>query len=200
MRHKLLAHGDASAMTRPDDYPNELVFVNDGKGHRFNMTRFSVEPPFFERMNPLLDALIKKTRYHSDKFADKLGRPLWAFQEHWRVSPQCLRSRCSDLFEANRGRKSYSKKNNPAEPEISPPEPMNPQPSFRLTANGIREKYVCHLEFKNRESTERVVEWLDGVTRDRGKWRLEAEIFELPEGRFKIQAVQIRGGRMYRIS
>jgi hypothetical protein len=25
MRHKLFAHGDASAMTRPDDYPNELV-------------------------------------------------------------------------------------------------------------------------------------------------------------------------------
>jgi len=60
-------------MTRPDDYPNELVFVNDGKGHRFNMTRFSVEPPFFDDlMNPLLDALIAKTRYHSDKLANKL--------------------------------------------------------------------------------------------------------------------------------
>jgi hypothetical protein len=72
MRHKLFAHGDASVMTRPDDYPNELVFVNNGKGHRFNMTRFSVEPPFFELMNPLLDGLIKKTRYHSDKLANKL--------------------------------------------------------------------------------------------------------------------------------
>lgn len=35
MRHQLFAHGDASAMTRPDDYPNELVFVNDGKSLRF---------------------------------------------------------------------------------------------------------------------------------------------------------------------
>jgi hypothetical protein len=29
MRHQLFAHGDASAMTRPDDYPNDLVFVNE---------------------------------------------------------------------------------------------------------------------------------------------------------------------------
>jgi hypothetical protein len=31
LRNQIFAHGDASAMTRPDDYPNELVFVNDGK-------------------------------------------------------------------------------------------------------------------------------------------------------------------------
>jgi hypothetical protein len=40
MRHQLFAHGDASAMTRPDDYPNELVFVNSRQGRRFHMTRF----------------------------------------------------------------------------------------------------------------------------------------------------------------
>jgi hypothetical protein len=72
MRHKLFAHGDASAMTRPDDYPNELVFVNSRQGRRFHMTRFLAEPPFFELMKPLLDALIEKTRYHSNKLADKL--------------------------------------------------------------------------------------------------------------------------------
>jgi hypothetical protein len=72
MRHTLFAHGDASAMTRPDDYPNELVFVNSRQGRRFHMTRFLAEPPFFELMKPLLDALIEKTRYHSNKLADKL--------------------------------------------------------------------------------------------------------------------------------
>jgi hypothetical protein len=72
IRHQLFAHADASAMTRPDDYPNDLVFVNNGKSHRFNMTRFLAEPPFFEWMTPLLDALIEKTRYHSGKFANKL--------------------------------------------------------------------------------------------------------------------------------
>jgi hypothetical protein len=72
IRHQLFAHGDASVMTRPDDYPNDLVFVNNGKGHGFNMTRLLVEPPFFEWMVPLLDALIEKTRYHSHRFANKL--------------------------------------------------------------------------------------------------------------------------------
>ncbi len=74
MRHQLFAHGDASATTRPDDYPNELVFVNDGKSLGFHMTRFLAEPPFFTLMNPLLDALIKKTRYHSDKLGKKFNR------------------------------------------------------------------------------------------------------------------------------
>jgi len=60
MRHQLFAHGDASAMTRPDDYPNDLVFVNNGTTVRFNMTRFLAEPPFFELMKPLLGALIEK--------------------------------------------------------------------------------------------------------------------------------------------
>jgi hypothetical protein len=54
IRHKLFAHGDASVMTRPNDYPNDLVFMNHGKGHRFNMTRLLLEPSVFERMNPLL--------------------------------------------------------------------------------------------------------------------------------------------------
>jgi len=71
-RHTLFAHADASAMIRPDDYPNDLLFVNNGKGHHFNMTRFLPEPPVFEWMIPLLDALIKKTRYHSNKFTKKL--------------------------------------------------------------------------------------------------------------------------------
>jgi hypothetical protein len=40
-------------MTRPDDYPNELVFVNNSKGTSFHMTRFFAEPPFFELITPL---------------------------------------------------------------------------------------------------------------------------------------------------
>jgi hypothetical protein len=71
MRNQLFAHADASMMARPDDYPNELVFVNNGKILHFNMTRFLAEPQFFELMNPLLSVLIKKTRYHSDKLANK---------------------------------------------------------------------------------------------------------------------------------
>jgi len=73
IRHQLFAHGDASAMTRPDDYPNDLVFVNNGKTVRFNMTRFLAEPPFFELMKPLLDALIEKTRYHTKKLTKKFN-------------------------------------------------------------------------------------------------------------------------------
>ena len=74
MRHQLFAHGDASAMTRPDDYPNDLVFVNNGTTVRFNMTRFLAEPPFFELMKPLLGALIEKTRYHTKKLTPKFNR------------------------------------------------------------------------------------------------------------------------------
>jgi hypothetical protein len=72
LRNQLFAHGDASVMTRPDDYQNELVFVNSRQGHCFHMTRLLAEPPFFELMNPLLDALIEKTRYHSNNLAAKL--------------------------------------------------------------------------------------------------------------------------------
>jgi hypothetical protein len=74
MRHKLFAHGDASAMTRPDDYPNELVFVNDSKGTNFHMTRFFAEPPFFELIIPLVETLIQKTRYHADKLSKRFNR------------------------------------------------------------------------------------------------------------------------------
>jgi hypothetical protein len=71
MRHQLFAHGDASAMTRPNDYPNELVFVNDSKGTSFHMTRFLAEPAFFELITPLVETLILKTRYHADKLSKK---------------------------------------------------------------------------------------------------------------------------------
>jgi hypothetical protein len=73
-RHKLFAHGDASAMTRPNDYPNELVFVNDSKRTSFHMTRFLAEPEFFQLITPLVETLIKKTRYHADKLGKKFNR------------------------------------------------------------------------------------------------------------------------------
>ena len=71
LRHQLFAHGDASAMTRPDDYPNELVFVNNNMGSTFHMTRFLAEPEFFKLLLPLVETLIKKTRYHADKLGKK---------------------------------------------------------------------------------------------------------------------------------
>jgi hypothetical protein len=74
MRHQLFAHGDASAMTRPDDYPNELVFVSDSKGTSFHMTHFFAEPEFFELIIPLVEMLIQKTRYHADKLGKKFNR------------------------------------------------------------------------------------------------------------------------------
>ncbi len=80
IRHQLFAPGDASVMTRPNDYPNDLVFVNDGKDCRFNMTRLLVERPFFEWIIPLLDSLIEKTRYHSSKFANKLKGHFGSFK------------------------------------------------------------------------------------------------------------------------
>ena len=74
MRHKLFAHADASVMLRADDYPNELVFENDSRGTSFRITRFFAEPQFFQLMEPLLEALIEKTRYHSDKFGKKFNK------------------------------------------------------------------------------------------------------------------------------
>jgi hypothetical protein len=74
IRHQLFAHGDASAMTRPDDYPNELVFENNGRGLSFRMTRFLAEPEFFQLMIPLVERLIQKTRYHADKLGKKFNR------------------------------------------------------------------------------------------------------------------------------
>jgi hypothetical protein len=74
MRHQLFAHADASAMTRPDDYPNELVFTNDGKGLRFGITRFLAEPPFFKLISPLVDELITKTDYHREQLVKKFYR------------------------------------------------------------------------------------------------------------------------------
>ena len=61
MRNKLFAHTDATAELRPDDYPNELVFKNDGKASTFGIDRFLVEPEVFELM----------TQYHRDKLGKK---------------------------------------------------------------------------------------------------------------------------------
>jgi hypothetical protein len=74
MRHQLFAHSDASAMTRPDDYPNELVFENDNKGTSFHMTRFLAEPEFFKLMVPLVETLMRKTRYNADKLSKTFNR------------------------------------------------------------------------------------------------------------------------------
>jgi hypothetical protein len=74
MRHQLFAHGDASAMTRPDDYPNELVFENDSRALSFRMTRFLAEPEFFQLMIPLVETLVQKTRYHADKLGKKFNK------------------------------------------------------------------------------------------------------------------------------
>jgi hypothetical protein len=71
MRNQLFAHTDASAELRPDDYPNELVFENDGKELRFAITRFLGEPETFEAMKPLVDILVKKTWYHREKLSKK---------------------------------------------------------------------------------------------------------------------------------
>ncbi len=73
MRHQLFAHGDASVMTRLDDYPNELVFENNGRALSFRMTRFLAEPEFFKLMIPLVETLIQKTRYHADKLGKKFN-------------------------------------------------------------------------------------------------------------------------------
>jgi hypothetical protein len=61
-------------MTRPDDYPNELVFENNNKGTRFHMTRFLAEPEFFELILPLVTTLIKKTRNQADKLSKVFNR------------------------------------------------------------------------------------------------------------------------------
>ena len=74
LRHKLFAHSDVSALTRPDDYPNELVVYNDGKKIAFTMTRFFAEPEFFKLTVPLVEELIEKTRYHSRKLRQKFKR------------------------------------------------------------------------------------------------------------------------------
>jgi hypothetical protein len=38
------------------------------------MTRFLAEPEFFKLMLPLVEKLIRKTRYHADRFAKPLNR------------------------------------------------------------------------------------------------------------------------------
>jgi hypothetical protein len=74
LRHQLFAHVDASAKTRPDDYPNELVFMNDGKTFHFIITRFLAEPPFFKLISPLIDELIKETDRQREKLVRKFYR------------------------------------------------------------------------------------------------------------------------------
>jgi hypothetical protein len=74
LRHQLFAHTDASAITRPDDYPNELVLLNDGKTFRFTITPFFAEPPFFKLIAPLVDELIKETRDRNEQLVEKFYR------------------------------------------------------------------------------------------------------------------------------
>jgi hypothetical protein len=62
------------------------------------MTRFLAEPPFFELMKPLLDALIEKTRYHSKQACRQIERPLWTIQKSWRVSPQTFLDANAPIF------------------------------------------------------------------------------------------------------
>jgi hypothetical protein len=74
LRNQLFAHADASVMTRPDDYPNELVLINDGKTFHFTITPFLAEPPFFKLISPLVDELIKETHYHRDRLVKEFYR------------------------------------------------------------------------------------------------------------------------------
>jgi hypothetical protein len=114
MRHHLFAHGDASVMTRPDDYPNELVFVNDSKGTSFHMTRFFAEPPFFELITPLSETLIEKTHYHADKLGKRFNRFFGPSKNLGEFRLNVLVSGRTDFLQADRRRKGYPGSNNPA--------------------------------------------------------------------------------------
>jgi hypothetical protein len=74
LRNQLFAHADPSAMTRADDYPNELVLINDGKTFHFIVTPFLAEPPFFKLITLLVDELIKETHSHRERLVKEFYR------------------------------------------------------------------------------------------------------------------------------
>jgi hypothetical protein len=71
-RHKIFAHAEATLMTEPNEYPNEVVIVSErGKPIFTEVSRPTPIPGFLERMIPLIKLLIEKTTYHRDKKANK---------------------------------------------------------------------------------------------------------------------------------
>jgi hypothetical protein len=71
VRHRLFAHVQPAFTIAKDDYPNEVVIENDGVDPRICIARAAVEFRLLERMLPLVDALIEKTKDHRSKLVEK---------------------------------------------------------------------------------------------------------------------------------
>lgn len=73
IRHKLFAHADANLAIREDDYPNDVILVNEGKKPFVQARRFAIKPTILERMLPVVDALIKETSNRKFQITERLG-------------------------------------------------------------------------------------------------------------------------------
>jgi hypothetical protein len=61
LRDKIFAHSDGDALLGPDQYMNAVQLRKRHGKVALYMTKAIAEPEFFERLMPLVDALIKKT-------------------------------------------------------------------------------------------------------------------------------------------
>jgi hypothetical protein len=86
IRDKAFAHSDASLALMLGEVSNELRFRREGRRIGSFVTRFLVEPWRLEETLPLLDSLIQKTNYHTQKLCERLSKTLPKAQGQYTVN------------------------------------------------------------------------------------------------------------------
>lgn len=86
IRDKAFAHSDASLALMLGEVSNELRFRREGRRIGSFVTRFLIEPWRFESVLPLLDSLIEKTDYHTQRLCERLSKQLPKSQGQYTVN------------------------------------------------------------------------------------------------------------------
>lgn len=86
IRDKTFAHSDASLGMILGEVSSELRFRREGRRIGSFVTRFLIEPWYFKSMLPLLDGLIEKTDYHTQRLGERLSKKLPKAQGQYTVN------------------------------------------------------------------------------------------------------------------
>jgi hypothetical protein len=86
IRNQIFAHSDASTLMPYVKMANELRYRRSGKRIGVFITRFFVEPNFLISMTPLVDKLIEKAQFHTNKHSEKLLKHLPSSQGDFQLN------------------------------------------------------------------------------------------------------------------
>ena len=86
IRDKTFAHSESSLKSTLGEVSNELRFYREGQRIGAFVTRFLINPSRFDEMLPLLDSLIEKTEYHTQRLCEQLSKKLPKGQGQYTVN------------------------------------------------------------------------------------------------------------------